>query len=261
MATSLLAAGAAFAEDEAKAAGDGGKRSVLVLDLKASNTDPETTNLITELVAVSLQKRAVFDVLTSSDVRDVVAIESDRQALGCDEGSASCLAEVAGAMGADLVVTGTVGQLGSATLVTLNLFDSSAARSRGREELQVQDLATIRPEIDRAVGRLVSEFTGEVVPDAPIASPSEETASAAPSPFVSPLFLGGAAMAVALGGTSAGLGVWAFLEHEVLNDAGETSANKTASLATGTGAFWGSVATGVGAVVAVGIAAVPLVLE
>ena len=59
---------------------------------------------------------------------------------GCDEGSTSCLAELAGAMGARLVLFGDLGKLGDTTVVSLNLFLSDQAQSAGRETVRVKSL-------------------------------------------------------------------------------------------------------------------------
>lgn len=46
--------------------------------------------------------------------------------MGC--GDSSCLAEIAGAMGAEFVVFGDVGKLGETFVINLNLFDNNAVR-------------------------------------------------------------------------------------------------------------------------------------
>src|SRR6185437_8457381 len=89
----------------------------------ASRVDKGTASLVTELVTASLAKSPQFDVLASADMRRQIEMEAYKQAIGCTE-KASCLAEVAGALGANVVVYGSIGKLDDVIILTLNLFDS-----------------------------------------------------------------------------------------------------------------------------------------
>ncbi|MDP2343315.1 MAG: hypothetical protein Q8O67_20320 [Deltaproteobacteria bacterium] len=148
----------------AQAAGGGPKaRSILVLELRgeASVVDHSTLTTITSTVAAAVSKRKGLNVLTAQDVKNLVDIEAQKQMLGCTSGSESCLAEVANAMGAELVLSGDVGKLGSAYVINLNLFDASKARSLGRENLTVNDLAQLPSLLESSIGSLLSPITGE----------------------------------------------------------------------------------------------------
>lgn len=65
----------------------------------AADVDRSALATLTNLVTIALSESPRFEVVASSDVREVIALEAERQALGC-ESDTSCLAEVAGAMGA-----------------------------------------------------------------------------------------------------------------------------------------------------------------
>jgi hypothetical protein len=87
---------------------------------------------LTNIVTVAVGEKESLNVLSAADVERVVAFEAEKQAMGCEEAE-SCLAEVAGAMGARWIVFGDVGKVGSRYLVTLSLFDSDAGAAKGRK--------------------------------------------------------------------------------------------------------------------------------
>lgn len=226
--------------------------SVVVLDLQATNSTPETARLVTDLVAVSLQRTGRLAVLTSEDVRSVMAFEAEKQSAGCDD--ASCLAELAGALGAALVVHGSVGQLGELFVVNLNLFDSREARSAGRESAQVRDRAELPVAIDRMTRALVGG-TIELPPPSPDDAASEP---AAPSPWLSPLFLGGATVGTLAAGGAVVLGAWALtIDNTLATSRGLDGASRADEKERGVGVVVGASVLALAAAGAAVVAAVP----
>jgi hypothetical protein len=108
-----------------------------------------------ELVTAAASDLGAFDVVSSADLRRVVELEANKQVAGCTEG-ASCLAEVAGAMGARYVIFGQVGTLGSQILLTLNLFDSSLGRSEKRVVVTAASVDEMTGKIAPAVRELLA---------------------------------------------------------------------------------------------------------
>jgi len=117
--------------------------------------DTQTVNTLSGLLTASLSEQPSLDVLASSDVREVVALESDKQAMGC-ESETDCLAEVAGAMGARLVVFGQLGRLGTLYVLTLNLFDSESARAVSRVVVQADSIEAFPAKLGPATAKLVA---------------------------------------------------------------------------------------------------------
>lgn len=164
---SLLAFGVALVAGSARAAappteGPGPVR-LLMLDLEAGpEVEPELVRTIAGLISVEISALRFgppgacptggepacrsFDLVTGQDVRRAVELEASKQALDCDA-AASCLAEVAGALGADLVIFGDVGRLGSVLVVNLSLFDSAEVRTPGRAALRARDLEELPDQI------------------------------------------------------------------------------------------------------------------
>ena len=218
------------------------KQRVLVLDLDASGVDAGQVKLINGLVTDSVARFERFEVISSADVRQLVAMEADKSAAGCD--TSSCLAEVAGALGAQKVVFGNLGRLGNLTIVTLSLFDTKAAKAVGRQRLEVRDIETLPHALDTALSTLM----GEPLPKEP---PPPALVAKGPSP----LFLGGAigggvAAVVALGATGYALSL-----DDSLGKAATSAKDKQTALDNGpavitAAAIAGAVAAAGGALVA-----------
>jgi len=126
---------------------------------------------------------------TFEEFRTLADVEAQRTITGCDEGSASCLAEVAGALGARYVVSGTLGTLGAEVVLQLTLLDTRTARTLARGGASGADVAALRAAIDGAVVEVL----------APIVEVDVEVEARAAS--------GGPPWGAIVGGTVAGLGV------------------------------------------------------
>lgn len=119
--------------------------SIVVASAPAQAIRQSETELINSILTATLAKNHQLEVVSSGDVQRMVELESEKQALGCS--SSTCLAEIAGALGAELVIYGDVGDLGSQVVLTLNLFDSNSGTAPGRE-------VVVAPSIDDLTGRL-----------------------------------------------------------------------------------------------------------
>jgi hypothetical protein len=172
----LLLAGAATAQDEA-ATTDGEataappaepaqpapvkeRMRVLVLDLSdTGGLGPDVVKTVTGVVAVKLSDVKSLDVLSGDDVRRLAELEAERQVAGCDE--ASCLAELAGALGARYVVFGQLGTLGELIVVNLSLFDSERAEAVGRATAEGRSVERLPGLIGPALRKLLSGVVAE----------------------------------------------------------------------------------------------------
>ena len=121
----------------------------------AVGDDVETAKTLTGLVVNSLGRHKALSVVSSEDVRRVVELEADKQAMGCSD-DASCLAEVAGALGARYVVYGQVGRLGASLVLTLNLFDPQNGAAVGRVAARAATVEALADQLDPAVDQLVA---------------------------------------------------------------------------------------------------------
>jgi TolB-like protein len=78
-------------------------------------------NMLTELVLDSVAKSKSFSVIGQKDLEKMVAWEKEKMK-ACTEGS--CLAEIAGAMGAAYYIEGSIGVLGDEYVIALKYMDA-----------------------------------------------------------------------------------------------------------------------------------------
>jgi hypothetical protein len=99
---------------------------LLVLDFTASEgVNADITDVASDTYISTLKEIDRFDLATSSDVRMMIGAEQQRQLIGCDD--ESCMAEIAGALGAEFLSRGRLSLLDEEIILTLELFDSGAA--------------------------------------------------------------------------------------------------------------------------------------
>ena len=159
---------------------DDGKPKLLLMDLKATLIEPEAVGIITNMVSAEMAGyEAHFEIITNADMRQMVALEAEKQSMGCADDS-SCLAELAGAMGARFVMFGEVGKLGTNIIITVNLFDSQEAKAAGRVIVRAKSLDEVPDKIPPALTKLVKKF----VPQTPVAAAVVSPPSSTPAPKV-----------------------------------------------------------------------------
>lgn len=138
---------------------------LVVLEPSTESVELSTVATIASLVSVELAKDARFDVLSAGDVQRMAAFQADKQALGCkDDG---CLAELAGALGATLIVYGDAGRLGDVIVVNLSVFDAKRARAQSRVSIQVHDAGELPARIPGGIAQLMAPVLVELFPTVP----------------------------------------------------------------------------------------------
>lgn len=163
-----------------------------------------------ELLAAATSQVANIEVSTMADLRDVVALQGEKQAAGCDDATTNaCMAEVAHALGARYALISELGSLGDERTLSLNLLDVEAAKTAARQVLRGKDVADLGHQIDATVPRLFRGISeGRVVIlDTRSSGAGETIEPEAPSSGGPPwLAIGGGAVA-ALGAVGVGLAV------------------------------------------------------
>lgn len=214
----LLSLAAALASTRAEAQGPAassapppafspGRARILVLDIKANDVDPSTVATVTSIVVAGLAEYRTLDVLSGEDVRRLADLEASRMQAGCAD-DASCLSEIAGALGAQLVVFGAVGRLGEATVVSLNLFDSQKAQALGRVTTQTTRPDRLTTRVRRRLYELVRPYHEEhnlVMPPPPLEEPGPS-----PMPWV---VTGTGAALLAVGATGVAVGLVPLIDY------------------------------------------------
>lgn len=149
----LLASAPLAAEKPAAAPPD--RIRILVLDLKGHDVAEPVVRTIQGLVTVELARYQQLDVVSGEDLSRMLELEADKQTAGCTDNS--CLAEIAGAMGAELVLFGEVGALGELKVLNLSLFDQAELRAIGRTTVQESQLERLPDKLRPALKELLAQ--------------------------------------------------------------------------------------------------------
>jgi hypothetical protein len=111
-------------------------RTMLVLNLTgAGNVPVHVPSLVTSLLLSELAKVHNLTTVSSKDIDNMLSVERKKDLIGCT--SASCLAEIGGALGAELVLYGELGQLGSRFSVNVTILNSRTGQAAGRVSVLV----------------------------------------------------------------------------------------------------------------------------
>lgn len=110
----------------------------------AGGVTPEVAGAITEAITTEVAQRGFFQPMSAQDIQTILGSERQRQLMGCSEDSGSCLSELAGAMGARFVVSGTLAKLGGSYQLTLQTLDTARAQPLGRSTRIARDLEQLR---------------------------------------------------------------------------------------------------------------------
>jgi formylglycine-generating enzyme required for sulfatase activity/TolB-like protein len=101
------------------------QKTVLVFDLVPENgVSQSTANLLTEVVIDNASKEKKYKVIGQKDISKMMSWEQNKQMAGCSE--SSCMVQVAGAMGADYYIEGSVGVVGDRYIITIKFIDTAS---------------------------------------------------------------------------------------------------------------------------------------
>ena len=114
-----------------------------------------TAGVLTDLLLEALLTRHGIRALGPPDLRAILSVEQQRLLLGCQD--ESCFAELAGALGADWLVAGSVGRLDDLHVLSLQLIDPKKAQVSSRASIS---LSTIK-DAPKALGPLLDRLLGQ----------------------------------------------------------------------------------------------------
>lgn len=87
-----------------------------------SGDEADRANVWLERFAEVMRRDKRVEVTTSADFAQILGIERQKQLLGCTEESASCMAELANALGSDGVLVGTITRSGDSYLAVVRVI-------------------------------------------------------------------------------------------------------------------------------------------
>ena len=102
---------------------------VAVYDLELSNIPVGLGNATTEALLQEVRKLEGVSAIGMDEVREMLDFEAQRQAMGCDADD-ECLAEIAGALGVDEILTGKLTEQADGRMMVLKRIDQRRAQIR-----------------------------------------------------------------------------------------------------------------------------------
>jgi hypothetical protein len=118
-------------------------------------TSSTVAEAVTQAVVSEVRRQGKgYSVIGWGEIKALVAMEHDKQQLGCDQ--VSCLAEIGGAIGAASIITGTLTRIGNLYLLALRRVDVRHAQilKEGTERIGSANEADLLDAVTRAVHQL-----------------------------------------------------------------------------------------------------------
>jgi hypothetical protein len=134
---------------------------VAVIDLEGlRGVDKGSVRLLNESLLTELRDSGAFaSVIGGSDLGAMLDMEQQKQVLGC--GDDGCLAEIGGALGVPLMVTGGIGRLGETVFLHLKLLNVDDAEVVGRVQVSIPCESALVAGMRQAVQQLVATIAPE----------------------------------------------------------------------------------------------------
>lgn len=136
--------------------------SVFVLDVQAAGVEASVAETITGHVAEAVHGLGDHRVVSKQDLAAVMDLDQSRALLGCED-DVSCLSQLADGLNAELLVSGTVGKVGTEVILSLSLVETQSAAVRQRVSGPLGE-ASSHPE---SIAALVSQLFGRAASSGP----------------------------------------------------------------------------------------------
>jgi|GEM_PF-1348498 TolB-like protein len=121
-----------------------------------SAPEPGLATAATAQVAQGLRDLRVFKVLDPETMAGLIGAEAMKQSLGCSD--QSCLAELAGSVGAAYLVSGSISKSGEEYTISLRLVDQRSAAALDGVTRTEKALANVGPAIRTAAQQVVQKL-------------------------------------------------------------------------------------------------------
>jgi TolB-like protein len=130
--------------------------SVAVIKLQAlGGISDSTAVLLTSSLVTELRETHTFSrVVSDTDLQGLLGLEMQKQLMDCS--SSSCMAEAAGALGVDYVVTGNLGRLGDRWMLNVSKVNVKTAQAEATVTLPVDGAneSALLPAVKEAARKL-----------------------------------------------------------------------------------------------------------
>jgi hypothetical protein len=101
---------------------------VAAMPLHAAGLTDDMAAFYSEHFAAKLGAQSGMRVITQKDIGTLLGLERQKELLGCDDGTGSCLAELAGGLGVEAVTSGEIAKVGAGFQVNVKVLGTAGAR-------------------------------------------------------------------------------------------------------------------------------------
>lgn len=121
---------------------------LVVLSLQpGGGLEPAVATSFTEALTAEVTRTRLFKVTAQQELQTALGLERQRQLLGCAEEAQSCMAELADALGARFVMSGSLTKLGDTYQLNVQTVDSRKAQPIGRSTRLASSLEVLRAQL------------------------------------------------------------------------------------------------------------------
>ncbi|MDP1917049.1 MAG: hypothetical protein Q8L14_12420 [Myxococcales bacterium] len=131
----------------------------------AVEVSPEKAQFFALHLSSALRDRGL-SVISSQDIATLLGVERQKQLLGCGEDSSNCMVELASALGAQLVLSGSIAKLETTYRVNLRVLQSSDGKVVAQQAVGAESQEQLLVALDDAAASLAAQLQ----PGAPRAS-------------------------------------------------------------------------------------------
>ena len=101
-----------------------------VLSFTASGVDATVASSVTESVTAEIAVRGYFDPISAGEIQSLLGAERQKQLLGC--GEETCITELAGALGAPYLMSGSLVRIEGVFQLNIQVLESAKSQSMPR---------------------------------------------------------------------------------------------------------------------------------
>ena len=131
---------------------------VAVYDLDLQGVDARVGTVVTDSLLAEVRKLQGVSAIGMAEIRDMLSMEASKQMVGCSDNE-SCLAEIAGALGVDDLLTGALSKVGDGNVFVIRRLDQRQGKIRGTVNQRLK--AGAGDEFLLAIGPAVQELFPE----------------------------------------------------------------------------------------------------
>ena len=124
------------------------KVTVAVYELTAKEVSEGMVSILSDVLRDAIFQTGKYNMLTREDMQQILENMAEKQQVSPDCASDKCIAEIAGALGVEMMVTGSVGKVGETFVINLRLIDTVKAHTINTTSL------TCRCKVDDMIERV-----------------------------------------------------------------------------------------------------------